>query len=203
MFLHLIRKDICCINCCINIQKHILFHLFWKVLLLQKYFVASRVKIFYCNFLLPDPVFSFALFYFHQASVDQLPRHQSCNVRGQGKPTVPLYNHKEKLAKYLDKVREGVQTKQMFLNGHCPDRATGNVVLFFGRQKRHLSAYYGIKFQLKMMMKMVIILMLDDDNAQKSSTTMTLWSKYTPFKYYYLVKKKDQTNRAGVDPPLP
>ena len=33
---------------------------------------------------------------------------------------------------------------------------------------------------------MVIILMFDDDNAQKSSTTMTLWSKYTPFKYYYL-----------------
>ena len=30
---------------------------------------------------------------------------------------------------------------------------------------------------------------------------MTLWSKYIPFKYYYLVKKKDQTNRAGVDPP--
>ena len=67
-----------------------------------------------------------------------------------------------------------------------------NVVLFFGRQKRHLSAYYGIKFQLKIVMKMmmimVIILMLDDDNAQKSSTTMTLWPKYTPFKYYYLVK---------------
>ena len=53
---------------------------------------------------------------------------------------------------------------------------------------------------MKMMMIMVIILMFDDDNAQKSSTTMTLWSKYTPFKYYYLVKKKDQTNRAGVDP---
>ena len=30
---------------------------------------------------------------------------------------------------------------------------------------------------------------------------MTFWSKYTPFKYYYLVKKKDQTNRAGVHPP--
>ena len=43
---------------------------------------------------------------------------------------------------------------------------------FFGRQKRHLSAYYGIKFQLKMtvkimnmMMKIVIILMFDDDNC--------------------------------------
>ena len=72
-----------------------------------------------------------------------------------------------------------------------------NVVLIFSRQKRHLSAYYGIKFLLKMtvkmmnmMMKMVIILMFDEDNAQKSSTTMTLWSKYTSFKYYYLVKKK-------------
>ena len=55
--------------------------------------------------------------------------------------------------KYLD-VREGVQMKKTFLNGHCPDRsypppprgATGNVVLFFGRQKRHLGAYYRIKF---------------------------------------------------------
>ena len=55
---------------------------------------------------------------------------------------------------------------------------------FFGRQKRHLSTYYEIKFQLKMMMKIVIILMLDDDNAQKSSTGMTLWSKFTPFRYY-------------------
>ena len=95
------------------------------------------------------------------------------------------------------KLREGVQTKKTFLNGHCPDRsdrppprgATGNVVLFFGRQKRHLSAYCGIKFQLKMtvkmmnmMMKMVIILMFDDYNAQKYSTTLTLWSKYTSFK---------------------
>ena len=74
---------------------------------------------------------------------------------------------------------------------------------FFGRQKRHLSAYYGIKFQLKMtvkimnmMMKMVIILMFDDDNAQKSSTTMTFWSKYTSFKYYYLVKKRTKTTMA-------
>ena len=30
----------------------------------------------------------------------------------------------------------------------------------------------------------------DDDNAQKSSTTLTLRSKYTPFKYYYLVKER-------------
>ena len=50
---------------------------------------------------------------------------------------------------------------------------------------------------MKMMMIMVIILMLDDDNAQKSSTTMTSWAEYTPFKYYYLVKKKP----AGVDSP--
>ena len=96
---------------------------------------------------------------------------------------------------------------QIGLTPHPPPRgATGNVVLFFSRQKRHLSAYYRIKFQLKMtvkimnmMMKMVIILMFDHDNAQKSSTTMTLWSKYTSFKYYYLVKKKkDQTIQAGV-----
>ena len=42
---------------------------------------------------------------------------------------------------------------------------------------------------------MVIILMLDDDNAQKSSTNMTLWSKYTPFQYYYFVKK--EPNQPG------
>merc|ERR1711989_105045 len=86
-----------------------------------------------------------------------------------------------------------------------PHRAKGNMVLFCGRQKRHLSAYYGIKFQLKMMMEMMmimlIILMLDDDNAQKSSTTMTLLSKYTPFKYYYLVKKEPNHPGKGRDPP--
>ena len=51
-------------------------------------------------------------------------------------------------------------------------------------------------------MKMVMILMLDDDNAQKSSTNVTLWSKYTHFKYYYLVKKKgpNQLGRGGPPP---
>ena len=53
------------------------------------------------------------------------------------------------------------------------------------------------------MMIMVIILMFDDDNAQKSSTTMTLWSKYTPFKYYYLVKiGPKQPGRGWGPPPL-
>ena len=52
-----------------------------------------------------------------------------------------------------------------------------------------------------MMMIMVIILMFDDDNAQKSSTTMTLWSKYTPFKYYYLVKKGPKQPGRGWGPP--
>ena len=54
---------------------------------------------------------------------------------------------------------------------------------------------------MKMMMIMVIILMFDDDNAQKSSTTMTLWSKYTPFKYYYLVKKGPKQPGRGWGPP--
>ena len=54
---------------------------------------------------------------------------------------------------------------------------------------------------MKMMMIMVIILMFDDDNAQKSSITMTLWSKYTPFKYYYIVKKGP--NQPGRDCPHP
>ena len=63
-----------------------------------------------------------------------------------------------------------------------PRQGNGHRGPFFGHQKRHLSVYYGIKFQLKVMMIMVMILMLDDDNAQKSSTNMTLWSKYTPFK---------------------
>ena len=56
---------------------------------------------------------------------------------------------------------------------------------------------------MKMMMIMVIILMLDDDNAQKSSTTMTLWSKYTPFKYYYLVKERTKTTGQGLGSPPP
>ena len=51
---------------------------------------------------------------------------------------------------------------------------------------------------MKMMMIMVIILMLDDDNAQKSSTAMTLWSKYTPFKYYHLVKKGPNQPGRGL-----
>ena len=56
---------------------------------------------------------------------------------------------------------------------------------------------------MKMMMIMVIILMLDDDNAQKSSTNMTLWSKYTPFKYYYLLKKgPNKPGRGRLPPPL-
>ena len=53
------------------------------------------------------------------------------------------------------------------------------------------------------MMKMAIILMLDDDNTQKSSTTMTLWSKYTPFKYYYLVKKRGPNQPGRGRPPPP
>ena len=62
----------------------------------------------------------------------------------------------------------------MFLNGHCPDRSDPPTP----RGATKSNAYYGIKFQLEMMMKMVmimvIILMLDDDNVQKSSTTMIL-----------------------------
>ena len=52
------------------------------------------------------------------------------------------------------------------------------------------------------MMKMVIILMFDDDNAQKSSTIMTLRSKYTSFKCYYLVKKGPNQLGRGRPPPL-
>ena len=54
---------------------------------------------------------------------------------------------------------------------------------------------------LNMIMIMVMILMLDDDKDQKS--TMNLWSKYTPFKYYYLVKKgPKQPGRGRPPPPL-
>ena len=50
------------------------------------------------------------------------------------------------------------------------------------------------------MMIIGMILMFDHDNAQKSSTTMTLWSKYTSFKYYYLVKKgPNQPGRAPLN----
>ena len=79
--------------------------------------------------------------------------------------------------------------------------ANNNKMIFCGRQKQYLGAYYGIKFQLKMMMKMmmtmVIILMLDDDNVQKSSTTMTFWSKYTPIQIISLGEKgPNQPRRA-------
>ena len=40
-----------------------------------------------------------------------------------------------------------------------------------------------------------------DENDQKQTNTMPFKSKYTPFRHNYLVKKKDQINRAGVDPP--
>ena len=42
-----------------------------------------------------------------------------------------------------------------------------------------------------------------DENYQKQTNTMPFKSKYTPFRHNYLVKKKDQINRAGVDPPPP
>ena len=42
----------------------------------------------------------------------------------------------------------------------------------------------------------------NDNNAQNSSTTMTLWSKYTPFKYCYLVKKGPNQPGRG-QPPTP
>ena len=38
-----------------------------------------------------------------------------------------------------------------------------------------------------------------DENDQKQTNTMPFKSKYTPFRYTYLVKKRDQINRAGVD----
>ena len=43
----------------------------------------------------------------------------------------------------------------------------------------------------------------DDDNDQKSLTTMTLWSKYIPFKYYYLVKKRTKPTGQGSTPAPP
>ena len=37
-----------------------------------------------------------------------------------------------------------------------------------------------------------------DENDQKTDKYHGFLVKYTPFKHYYLVKKKDQNNRAGV-----
>ena len=58
-----------------------------------------------------------------------------------------------------------------------PRRATGNVVLFSGRQKRHFSAYYRIKFQLIMMMKimimMIILMIMMMKRAKNHTNTMT------------------------------
>ena len=57
-------------------------------------------------------------------------------------------------------LREGVYSKKTFLNGHCPDRSY-------------------------MMMILVIVVMLMMMTMTKNqTTTMTLWSKYTPFKYF-------------------
>ena len=39
-------------------------------------------------------------------------------------------------------------------------------------------------------------------NTKNQTTTMTLYLEYTPFKFYYLVKK-DQTNWTGVGVSLP
>ena len=75
---------------------------------------------------------------------------------------------------------------------------------FFGRHKRHLSEYYRIKFQMIIMMKMTNMVMIMGIILMLMRTTKKTdnYLDYTPFKYYYLVKK-DQTIRAGVDPPLP
>ena len=43
----------------------------------------------------------------------------------------------------------------------------------------------------------------DDKHDQKPSVTMTLWSKYTPFKYYYMVKKGPNQPGRGLSPPPP
>ena len=83
-------------------------------------------------------------------------------------------------------LREGVYSEKTFLNGHCLDRSypPGQWAMwsFFGRQKRHLSAYYQIKFQLisimkmiNMMMILVIVVMLMMMTMTKNqTTTMTL-----------------------------
>ena len=99
----------------------------------------------------------------------------------------------------------GVHTKK---NWHCPDRSPppGQRGPFFWPSKTTFKRVIRNQIPIENDRENdeyddVIILMFYHDNAQKSSTTMTLWSKYTSFKHYYLVKKKDQTNRAGVDPP--
>ena len=42
-----------------------------------------------------------------------------------------------------------------------------------------------------------------DENDQKTDKYHGFLVKYISFRHYYLVTKKDQNNRAGVDPPLP
>ena len=49
-------------------------------------------------------------------------------------------------------IREDIRRKKTFSFGHCPNHLTpphdpnsGNLVLFFGRQKRRFSAYYRTK----------------------------------------------------------
>ena len=63
--------------------------------------------------------------------------------------------------------------RKTFLNGHCPPWGNRQCGPFFSRQKRHLSAYYGIKFQLKMMMKIMNMMMiLNGDNFDAWMMTM-------------------------------
>ena len=77
-------------------------------------------------------------------------------------------------------------------------RGNGKRGPFLGRQKQHLSAYsrntFLIDYDDENYEYDVDNFDVYDDNDQNPSTTMTMWLKYTPFKYYYLVKK----NQLGI-----
>ena len=47
---------------------------------------------------------------------------------------------------------------------------------------------------LGLVMLVIILMLMMMTMTKNKTTTMTLWSKYTPFKYYYLVKQKDKTD---------
>ena len=74
---------------------------------------------------------------------------------------------------------------------------SGNLVLFFGRQKQCFAR------MMIMMIIMVILMIIMTKIIKKNIHLLRSLSKKCYFKDYYLVKKRGQKIRAWVDPPPP
>ena len=56
---------------------------------------------------------------------------------------------------------------------------------------------------MKIMIMMIILMIMMMKKTKNHTNTMTFWSKYTPFKPYYLDKKgPNQLGRGRPPPPL-